>query len=185
MARYSVIHCAPSLLNEKGSAMALDVSTRSADHARLLEAAERYMPGGTLGYFRLPDDVKLVVREGRGSKVYDVDGREYVDYVLGSGPMLVGHAHPAVVEAVAAQAARGSQFYLLTEAAIRLAETVCGAAPCAEQVRFVGSGSEATGYALRLARAFTGRDKVLKFEGGYHGVGDYAQYSIATHGPAQ
>ena len=162
--------------------MAVDTSARSVEHARLLEDAERYMPGGSLGEFRLPPVIQLVVREGRGSIVYDVDGREYVDYVLGSGPMLIGHAHPAVAEAVAAQAARGTQFYLLTEAAVRLAETVCGAAPCAEQVRFVGSGSEATGYALRLARAFTGRDKVLKFEGGYHGVGDYAQYSIAPSG---
>src|SRR3712207_6295762 len=138
MARYSVIHCAPSLLNEKGSAMALDVSTRSADHARLLEAAERYMPGGTLGYFRLPDDVKLVVREGRGSKVYDVDGREYVDYILGSGPMLVGHAHPAVVAAVTEQLSRGTTFYIATEEAIRLAERICQLAPCRSEERRVG-----------------------------------------------
>ena len=162
--------------------MALDVSTRSADHARLLEAAERYMPGGTLGYFRLPDDVQLVVREGRGSKVYDVDGREYVDYILGSGPMLIGHAHPAVVEAVTAQVARGSTFYLPTEPTIRLAERICEAAPCADQVRFVSTGNEATTFALRLARAFRGRDKVLKFEGGFHGVGDYAQFSVTPRG---
>src|SRR3712207_834532 len=184
MARYSVIHCAPSLLNEKGSAMALDVSTRSADHARLLEAAERYMPGGTLGYFRLPDDVKLVVREGRGSKLYDVDGREYVDYILGSGPMLIGHAHPAVIEAVTAQLARGTTFYLLTEEAIRLAERICQLSPCAEQVRFVSTGNEAVSYALRLARAYRGRDTILKFEGGFHGVGDYAQYSVTPRGEA-
>ena len=79
--------------------MALDVSSRSAEHERLLALAAETMPGGTLGYFRLPDDVTLVVREGRGSKLYDVDGREYVDYVLGSGPMLVGHAHPQQVRA--------------------------------------------------------------------------------------
>ena len=162
--------------------MALDVTTRSAEHARLLEAGEHFMPGGALGMFRLPDEVQLVVREGRGSKVYDVDGREYVDYILGSGPMLIGHAHPTVVEAVSRQVARGSTFYLPTEPTIRLAERICTAAPCAEQVRFVSSGSEATTYALRLARAYTGRDKVLKFEGGYHGGGDYAQYSTVPHG---
>ena len=154
--------------------MALDVSTRSAEHARLLEAAERYMPGGTLGYFRLPDEVQLVVREGRGSRVHDVDGREYVDYILGSGPMLIGHAHPAVVEAVSRQAALGSTFYLPTEPTIRLAERICEAAPCADQVRFVSTGNEATTYALRLARAYRRRDTILKFEGGFHGVGDYA-----------
>ncbi|MDP8922631.1 MAG: aminotransferase class III-fold pyridoxal phosphate-dependent enzyme [Chloroflexota bacterium] len=162
--------------------MARDVNARSAGHARLLETGERVMPGGALGMFRLPDVVQLVVREGRGSKVYDVDGREYVDYILGSGPMLIGHAHPTVVEAVSRQVARGSTFYLPTESTIRLAERICTAAPCAEQVRFVSSGSEATKYALRLARAYTGRDKVLKFEGGYHGGGDYAQYSTAPHG---
>lgn len=162
--------------------MALDVTTRSAGHERLLARAAAAMPGGTLGYFRLPDDVQLVVREGRGSKVWDVDGREYVDYILGSGPMLIGHCHPAVVEAVTAQLARGSTFYLPTEEAIRLAERICALAPCAEQVRFVSTGNEAVSYGLRLARAFTGRDKVLKFEGGFHGVGDYAQYSVTPRG---
>src|SRR5687767_12075369 len=90
------------------SRMALETSVRSAEQAGLLRDAETYLPGGTLGLFRLPDDVQLVVREGRGSKVYDVDGREYVDYLLGSGPLVLGHAHPAVVEAVARQAALGS-----------------------------------------------------------------------------
>src|SRR3954451_2070586 len=86
-----------------GGVMALDVTTRSVEHERLLGLAAETMPGGTPGYFRLPDDVTLVVREGRGSKVYDVDGREYVDYILGSGPMLIGHAHPVVLAAVTAQ----------------------------------------------------------------------------------
>jgi len=157
----------------------LDITTRSADQQRLLDRAVEVMPGGTLGTFRLPDEVQVVVREGRGSKVYDVDGREYIDYILGSGPMLIGHAHPAVVEAVSAQVARGSTFYLPTEPAIRLAERIVASAPCAEQVRFVSTGNEAITYALRLARAFTGRDTILKLEGGFHGLGDYAQYSMA------
>ncbi|MGE3909328.1 MAG: aspartate aminotransferase family protein [Chloroflexota bacterium] len=162
--------------------MAVDVTARSAEHSRLLELAEATMPGGTLGYFRLPDEVQLIVREGRGSKLYDVDGREYVDYVLGSGPMLIGHAHPAVVEAVTAQLARGSTFYIATEEAIRLAERICQLSPCAERVRFVSTGNEAVSFALRLARAYRGRDKILKFEGGFHGVGDYAQYSVTPKG---
>jgi glutamate-1-semialdehyde 2,1-aminomutase len=162
--------------------MALDVTTRSAEHERLLALAAETMPGGSLGYFRLPDEVTLVVREGRGSKVYDVDGREYVDYILGSGPMLIGHAHPDVVAAVTAQLARGTTFYLLTEEAIRLAERICALAPCAEQVRFTSTGNEAVSFALRLARAYRERDTILKFEGGFHGVGDYAQYSVTPKG---
>jgi glutamate-1-semialdehyde 2,1-aminomutase len=162
--------------------MAVDVNARSAEHTRLLERAVQAMPGGTLGYFRLPDDVQLVVREGRGSKLYDVDGREYLDYVLGSGPMLIGHAHPAVTEAVAQQLARGTTFYIATEQAILLAEKICELAPCAERVRFVSTGNEAVSFGLRLARAFRGRDKILKFEGGFHGVGDYAQYSVTPAG---
>jgi glutamate-1-semialdehyde 2,1-aminomutase len=164
--------------------MALDVTARSAEHERLLALAAETMPGGSLGYFRLPDDVTLVVREGRGSKLYDVDGREYVDYVLGSGPMLIGHAHPAVVAAVTAQLARGTTFYIATEEAIRLAERICQLAPCAEQVRFTSTGNEAVSFALRLARAYRKRDTILKFEGGFHGVGDYAQYSVTPQGEA-
>lgn len=162
--------------------MALDVTARSAAHQGLLDLAAETMPGGTLGYFRLPDDVTLVVREGRGSKVYDVDGREYVDYILGSGPMLIGHAHPDVIAAVTAQLARGTTFYLLTEEAIRLAERITQLAPCADQVRFTSTGNEAVSFALRLARAYRKRDKILKFEGGFHGVGDYAQYSVTPKG---
>jgi glutamate-1-semialdehyde 2,1-aminomutase len=162
--------------------MVLDVSSRSTEHARMLERATAVMPGGTLGYFRLPDDVQLVVREGRGSKLYDVDGREYLDYVLGSGPMLIGHAHPAVTAAVTAQLARGTTFYIATEEAIRLAEKICELSPCAELVRFVSTGNEAVSMALRLARAYRKRDTILKFEGGFHGVGDYAQYSVTPKG---
>ncbi|MFN8522689.1 MAG: aminotransferase class III-fold pyridoxal phosphate-dependent enzyme [Chloroflexota bacterium] len=164
--------------------MAVDVSVRSARHDSLLRRADNALPGGVPGFTRLPDDVRFVAREGRGSKVYDVDGREYIDYLLGSGPLVLGHAHPAVVEAVKRQVERGATFFSLTEPTIELAELVCQSAPCAELVRFVGSGSEAITFALRVARAFTGRDKVMKFEGGYHGVGDYAQYSLSPHGAA-
>jgi glutamate-1-semialdehyde 2,1-aminomutase len=164
--------------------MALDVTSRSAEHTRLLALAAETMPGGSLGYFRLPDEVQLVVREGRGSKLYDVDGREYVDYILGSGPMLIGHAHPAVVAAVTTQLTRGTTFYLPTEEAIRLADRICQLAPCAEQVRFTSTGNEAVSFALRLARAYRRRDTILKFEGGFHGVGDYAQYSVTPKGEA-
>src|SRR4051812_10648952 len=137
--------------------MAVEMTGRSAEHTRLLEEAEASLVGGVLGLFKLPDDVQLVVREGRGSKLYDVDGREYIDYLLGSGPIILGHAHPAVAAAVAEQAAKGSHFYLQNIPAIRLAQTIRDAVPCADLVRFTGSGSEAITFALRLARAFTGR----------------------------
>ncbi|MUL49408.1 aminotransferase class III-fold pyridoxal phosphate-dependent enzyme [Mycobacterium sp. CBMA293] len=127
---------------------------------------------------------RKIISRGRGSRVWDVDGREYVDYLLGSGPMLVGHAHPAVVEAVTRQVANGSSFYALNEKALELAAHVVERVPCAEAVQFCGSGGEATHYALRMARAATGRDAVLKFEGGFHGFNDYAMMSLFPKQPA-
>lgn len=114
----------------------------------------------------------MVIREGRGSRIIDTDGNEYIDYLLGSGPLLVGHAHPAVVEAVARQLEKGSSFLLTSEPAVELAERLSEAVPAAERVSFANSGTEAVLYALRLARAHRGRDKVLKFEGAYHGQSD-------------
>src|SRR5438094_2704781 len=147
--------------------------------AELLQIAEQYLPGACLGMMALPPDVRMVMVRGCGSKVYDAAGKEYLDYMLGSGPLLLGHAHPAVVEAVQRQVARGSTFFALTEPAIRLAEQLVQAIPCGEAVRFQTTGSEATFAAVRLARAATGRDKILKFEGGWHGGHDLGQLSGA------
>ena len=149
-----------------------------------LELAGRYFPGGVLGSLVLPDPDPVLVR-GKGSHVWDVEGREYIDYILGSGPMLAGHAHPKVVEAVQAQAAEGTSFYALNKPAILLAQKVVEAVPCAEKIKFASSGAEATFYALRLARAFTGRSKILKFEGAYHGHNDYAMIRLAPGQPAE
>src|SRR5207253_8761905 len=132
------------------------------DQHELLQKAERYLPGACLGMMSLPPDLRMVVVRGQGARVYDASGREYLDYMLGSGPLLLGHAHPEVVEAVRRQAALGSTYFALNEPAIRLAETIVDAAPCGEAIRFQTTGSEATFAAVRLARAFTGRDKVLK-----------------------
>lgn len=145
------------------------------NQAAWLARAEQVIPGPTLGILALPSDQRLVIQSGKGSKVYDVDGREYIDYLLSSGPMLLGHCHPKVVEAVQKQAALGSSYYALNTPAIELAETIIDAAPCGEALRFQTSGSEATFSALRLARAFTGRQKVLKFEGSFHGGHDVVQ----------
>jgi glutamate-1-semialdehyde 2,1-aminomutase len=145
----------------------------------LLQTAERCLPGACLGMMALPPELRMVMVRGRGSRVFDAAGKEYLDYMLGSGPLLLGHAHPEVVEAVQRQAALGSTFFALNEPAVRLAEQLVEAVPCAEAVRFQTTGSEATFAALRLARAATGRDRVLKFEGGWHGGHDLGQLSGA------
>ncbi|HVC65619.1 MAG TPA: aminotransferase class III-fold pyridoxal phosphate-dependent enzyme, partial [Candidatus Dormibacteraeota bacterium] len=129
------------------------------------------------------DDVGFVVKHGKGSKIYDVSGREYIDYVMASGPMVLGHAHPAVVAAVRAQLEGGTTYFMVTEPVIELAEEICRAVPCAEQVRFTSTGSEATFFALRVARTARQRDKILKFEGGYHGSHDYSMMSSAPRSP--
>jgi glutamate-1-semialdehyde 2,1-aminomutase len=148
-----------------------DPETRSRE---LLAAAARCLPGACLGQNPLPPDLTFVAERGEGAWLVDVRGRRYLDYVLGSGPLLLGHAHPALVRAVQEQAARGSTFFWLSEPSVRLAEEVVRAVPCADQVRFVSTGTEATMLALRMARTFTRREKVLKFEGGWHGLHDYA-----------
>ena len=147
----------------------------TAEEQKLIEKAHRFLPGGTLGNI----STDIFIREGRGSRIWDASGNEYVDYLLGSGPMLVGHAHPQVVEAVKEQVERGTTFFTTNEYAVRLAEEIVNAVPCAEKVRFSSSGSEATLYAMRAARAYRKRDKVLKFEGGFHGMNDYALMSTA------
>jgi glutamate-1-semialdehyde 2,1-aminomutase len=141
----------------------------------VFEIAKRVLPGGTFGNF----PAEVVIREGKAGRVWDEQGKEYVDYLLGSGPMLVGHAHPEVTEAAQAQIAKGTTFFANNRLGIELAEEIVEAVPCAEQVRFVSSGSEADLYAMRAARAFTRRDKILKFEGGYHGMSDYSLMSLA------
>jgi len=141
----------------------------------VFEKAKRVLPGGTFGNFA----AEVVIREGKGGRVWDENGKEYIDYLLGSGPMLVGHAHPEVTEAAQAQIAKGTTFFANNRLGIDLAEGIIEAVPCAEQVRFVSSGTEADLYAMRAARAFTRRDKILKFEGGYHGMSDYSLMSLA------
>jgi glutamate-1-semialdehyde 2,1-aminomutase len=149
----------------------------------LLERAGRVLPGGLLGGHRSAPGLEFVVKDARGPHLWDADGKRYVDYLLGSGPMLLGHSHPAVVEAVQRQAGHGTTFMLLNEPIIELAEEIVRAVPCAEQVRFMSSGSEATFFALRVARAFRRRDKIMKFEGGFHGTHDYALMSTTPRSP--
>ena len=145
----------------------------------LVEQARRVLPGGSFG--NMPAEV--ILKEGRGGRIFDEAGKEYVDFLLGSGPMFIGHAHPEVTAAVQAQVPLGTTFFGNNRHGIALAEAIVEAVPCAEQVRFVCSGTEADLYAMRAARAFRKRDKILKFEGGYHGMSDYALVSLAPKNP--
>jgi len=148
---------------------------------QLLQTAGKVMPGGSNGNMIHMD---VVIERGQGSHIWDVSGNEYVDYALGSGPMFIGHAHPEVVETVREQMTKGSTFFAQSEPGIQLAEEIVGALPCADQVRYASGGSEATLFAMRAARAYRGRDKIMKFEGGYHGMSDYALMSLAPAKPA-
>jgi glutamate-1-semialdehyde 2,1-aminomutase len=154
--------------------MTVELEAMESHSRELLSTAGTILPGACLGQNALPPELSFVVDHGEGARLIDVRGRSYLDYVLGSGPLLLGHAHPAVVRAVQEQVVRGSTFHWLSEPSIRLAETVVDAVPCAEQVRFVSTGTEGTMFACRMARAFTRREKILKFEGGWHGFHDYA-----------
>ena len=145
----------------------------------LVEQARRVLPGGSFG--NMPAEV--ILKEGKGGRIWDEAGREYVDFLLGSGPMFVGHAHPEVTAAVQAQVPFGTTFFGNNRHGIALAQAIVDAVPCADQVRFVCSGTEADLYAMRAARAFRKRDKILKFEGGYHGMSDYALVSLAPKNP--
>jgi len=147
--------------------------------ADLIDEAKRVLPGGSFG--NMPAEVML--REGKAGRIWDEAGKEYVDFLLGSGPMFIGHAHPEVTAAVQAQVPLGTTYFGNNRHGIALAKAIVEAVPCADQVRFVCSGTEADLYAMRAARAFRKRDKILKFEGGYHGMSDYALMSLAPKNP--
>jgi len=132
--------------------------------------ADDVLVGGSNSAFALP--VKVCLERGSGSRVWDEGGREYIDFLLGSGPLILGHAHPRVCEAVARQLSKGSTFHTLNRPALELASRLVDIPGCVEMVRFVSTGTEATLHAVRLARAYTGRDKVLIFAGSYHGSHD-------------
>jgi glutamate-1-semialdehyde 2,1-aminomutase len=154
--------------------------TTSEKQHSLAALAHRVLPAGGFGNMAS----ETVIREGRGGRVWDVSGNEYVDYLLGSGPMLVGHAHPEVNAAVVEQVGLGSTFFANNEHGILLAAAIVDAVPCADQVRFASSGTEADAYAMRLARAFRRRSKILKFEGGYHGMSDWGLLSLWPKEPS-
>ncbi|MGB0555527.1 MAG: aspartate aminotransferase family protein [Alphaproteobacteria bacterium] len=151
----------------------------SEEERKLRDTAAKVLPAGGFGN----EGSGVVIRRGEGGHVWDVSGNEYVDYLLGSGPMLIGHCHPEVLAAVEEQTPKGSTFFSNNEQGILLAEDIVDAVACADKVRYVSSGSEATFYAMRAARTYRKRDKILKFEGGFHGMNDYALMSMAPKRP--
>ncbi len=154
------------------------MTTSTTESATLTERALQVLAGGVSSDARRLPNGLLFVDSAQGAYLTDVDGKRYVDYVLGQGPAVLGHSSPAVAEAVAEQARRGVVYSAQTLAEVELAETLCRIIPGAERVRFNSVGSEAVHGALRLARGHTGRSKVLKFEGHYHGWFDPVLYSV-------
>lgn len=152
---------------------ATDRSTEAS--RRLYEAARRVIPGGVsspVRSFRSVGGEPIFAARAAGARLWDADGNAYVDYIGSWGPMILGHAHPEVLEAVAQAMARGTSYGVSTAAEVELAEAIVAAVPSVEMVRLVNSGTEATMSALRLARAATGRDRIVKFAGCYHGHAD-------------
>jgi glutamate-1-semialdehyde 2,1-aminomutase len=143
--------------------------------ARLMERAMHRLPGGVnspVRAFRSVGGDPLFMRRGEGSRISDVDGNSYVDYVMSYGPLILGHTHPEVVEALEKVVRDGTTFGAPTELEVELAELVCEVVPSMEMVRMTNSGTEATMSAIRVARGYTGREGILKFDGNYHGHGD-------------
>ena len=156
---------------------------------QLFEQAQRVIPGGVnspVRSFRAVAGTPPFLARGQGSRVWDVDGNEYIDYLGSWGPLALGHAHPVVVEAVQRAAADGTSFGAPVEQEVELAEIICAALPSVDSLRLVNSGTEACMTALRLARAYTGRSKIVKFAGNYHGHADgllvAAGSGALTHG---
>lgn len=141
----------------------------------LFKAAQKVMPGGVnspVRAFLAVDDTPRFIKKAKGSRIYDVDGNSYIDYIGSWGPMILGHSNEAVLEAVEKAVKDGLSFGAATEAEVEMAELICSTVPSIEMVRMVNSGTEAVMSAIRAARGYTGRDKIIKFEGCYHGHSD-------------
>jgi glutamate-1-semialdehyde 2,1-aminomutase len=151
----------------------------TAGSRALHEQAVAVMPGGTTRTTTYFDPYPLYIERGEGCRVWDVDGKERIDMLGNYTAMILGHSHPKIVEAIRAQAARGTGFAAANPIEVKLATLLCERVPCLDAVRFCNSGTEATMFAMRLARAFTGRPKIARMEGGYHGTHDYAE--VSTH----
>ncbi|MBA2721353.1 MAG: aminotransferase class III-fold pyridoxal phosphate-dependent enzyme, partial [Methylibium sp.] len=163
------------MADSSGALGAAASQTKGSHSARLFERAQRSIPGGVnspVRAFRAVGGIPRFIQRADGPYLWDADGKRYIDYIGSWGPMILGHGHPAVLEAVLQAAREGFSFGAPTEREVELAEEILKLVPSAEQVRLVSSGTEAAMSALRLARGATGRAKIVKFEGCYHGHAD-------------
>jgi len=140
---------------------------------KLYKKARRLMPGGVNSPVRAYEPYPFFTSRAKGSKIYDVDGNVYIDYCMAYGPLILGHSNPEIIEAVNQQLERGAIYGTPTETEVELAKLVTDIVPCMDMVRFVNSGTEATMHAIRAARGYAGKNKIIKFEGCYHGAHDY------------
>ncbi len=151
------------------------IDLRNSNSKTLFHAAQQHIPGGVnspVRAFRAVGGTPVFFERATGAYMYDADGNRYIDYVLSWGPMLLGHNHPQVMQAISNQLEKATSFGTPTELEIKLADKICSIVPGMDMVRMVNSGTEATMSAIRLARGYTGRDKIIKFEGCYHGHSD-------------
>jgi glutamate-1-semialdehyde 2,1-aminomutase len=139
----------------------------------LFNKAKNYLPGGVDSPVRAYSPYPFFAKKAEGAIINDIDGNQYLDYCLAYGPLVMGHANPQIIQPVEEQLKRGTAYGVPTEAEVKLAQEVVDRVPCADMIRFVNTGTEATMSAIRLARAYTGRKKIIKFEGAYHGAHDY------------
>ncbi|MCK1524994.1 aspartate aminotransferase family protein [Bradyrhizobium sp. 17] len=163
------------------SVIVTDYKARTEGSAKLFERATKVLPSGITHDARYLDPYSIHVGRAMGPLKWDVDGNEYVDYFCGHGAMLLGHSHPAVVEAVKRQMDLGTHYGASHELEVRWAELVCELIPCAEKVRFTASGTEASHMAIRLARAYTGKEKIVRFKGHFHGWHDHVAPGAISH----
>ena len=152
---------------------------------QLYEQAKRYLPAGASSNVRIHmhDPFPILFEKGAGPRVSDVDGNSYIDYLMSYGALILGHRHPNVMAGIEKQLQNGTMFGTTTELEVEVAKMVTSVVPCAELVSFANSGTEATMEAVRIARAATGKDKILKFEGHYHGHHDYVLFSVDSPSP--
>jgi glutamate-1-semialdehyde 2,1-aminomutase len=145
------------------------------DSVLLFEEAQKYIPGGVnspVRAFKAVGATPLFIDRALGARIWDIEGREYIDYISSWGPMILGHSHPVILKAITEAAKKGTSYGMPTEMEIEMAELIVGAFPSVDMVRMVNSGTEAAMSAIRLARGYTGREKIIKFEGCYHGHSD-------------
>ena len=154
---------------------------RTGGSARLAQRALEIFPSGIVHDSRRLDPYEIYVTHAAGARKWDVDGNEYVDYYGGHGALLLGHSHPLVVGAVQAQLTRGTHYAACHELEVQWGELIKSMVPCAERVRFTSSGTEANLMAFRLARAFTGKSKLVRFKGHFHGWQDHSAFGYDSH----